>query len=93
MSEFLDIRFQIAQLLPASIFLLRFSAPAHPPKEKYSVNKKTRVHLLENLWPLTWCHDPKTGMCAGLNSSLPRPGLGCAASKYRCLPRPHRRGF
>ena len=35
--------------LSRSIFLLRFSALAHPPKEKYSVNKKTRVSLLENL--------------------------------------------
>jgi hypothetical protein len=33
-----------------SIFLLIFSALAHPPKEKYSVNKKTRVSLLENLY-------------------------------------------
>jgi len=32
-----------------SIFLLRFSALANPPKEKDSANKKTRVSLLENL--------------------------------------------
>jgi hypothetical protein len=32
-----------------SIFLLRFSALAHLPKEKYSVNKNNQMSLLENL--------------------------------------------
>jgi hypothetical protein len=40
-----------------SIFLLRFSALANPLKEKYSVNKKIRVGLLENLngWLVPVC--------------------------------------
>ena len=46
---FLGCESRRLEFLDQSIFLLKFSALADPLKEKYSVNKKIRVSLLENL--------------------------------------------
>jgi len=53
-----------------SIFLLNLTVLAHPPKEKYLVNKKNRVHLLARFivvgsifyaWPRWWWRDGEEG--------------------------------